>query len=124
MALHREANRRRQPVLRCAAVGKSCGTIRPDQIPPRGRDVADPHRENTRAPHHFAIRAALLANGVNTREEVDHDPAPIVKLFTPDAGATWLPTELDAEDPDIALRLCDLGLEYPKVALVLIREIK
>ena len=35
-------------------------------------------------------RAQLLANGRESLESPDFDPAPVVKLFTPDAGATWL----------------------------------
>ncbi|MDB5723494.1 MAG: transposase, partial [Novosphingobium sp.] len=53
------------------------------------------------------IRAALLANGDITKAGTDHDPFPVVKLFTPDAGATWLLTELDPDEPDIAFGLCD-----------------
>ncbi|WP_439331030.1 DUF2958 domain-containing protein [Mesorhizobium carmichaelinearum] len=34
----------------------------------------------------------------------------MVKLFTRDAGATWLLTEIDPDDPDHAFGLCDLGL--------------
>jgi len=28
----------------------------------------------------------------------DFDPTPVVKLFTPDAGATWLLTEIEPDD--------------------------
>ena len=35
-------------------------------------------------------RIVLLANGRASLENADFDPAPVVKLFTPDAGATWL----------------------------------
>ncbi|MGH1590145.1 DUF2958 domain-containing protein [Methylobacterium phyllosphaerae] len=41
-------------------------------------------------------RAALLANGAESAKR-DIDPHPVVKLFTPDAGPTWLLTELDRE---------------------------
>ena len=52
------------------------------------------------------IHDKLLANGRNqdevrgTAEEIDFHP--VVKLFTPDAGCTWLLTELDSQSPDIA----------------------
>jgi hypothetical protein len=39
--------------------------------------------------------------------------APCRKLFTPDANATWLLTEIDPEEPDRAFGLCDLGLGSP-----------
>jgi len=54
-------------------------------------------------------------------EEID--PSPVVKLFTPDAGATWLLTELDPIDPDLAFGLCDLGLGYPELGYVRVPEI-
>lgn len=50
--------------------------------------------------------AQLLANGRQSLEQENFDPTPVVKLFTPDAGATWLLTELDPEDHDHAFGLC------------------
>ena len=70
----------------------------------------------------------LLENGrINAeRQQADQEPIdfrPVVKLFTPDAGATWLLTELDPEDNDIAFGLCDLGLGYPELGTVRLSEI-
>jgi Protein of unknown function (DUF2958) len=70
-----------------------------------------------------ALRAKLLENGqvqrAATRNGSDDpqpiDPHPVVKLFTPDAGATWLLTELDPEDDDLAFGLMDLGLGEPEL---------
>ncbi|MGV8691650.1 DUF2958 domain-containing protein, partial [Pseudomonas aeruginosa] len=45
-------------------------------------------------------RIVLLTNGRESLENPDFDPAPVVKLFTPDAGATWLLTEIDPDDHD------------------------
>jgi len=70
-----------------------------------------------------AQRAQLLANGAKTARGEDHDPYPLVKLFTPDASATWLLTELDPDEPDIAFGLCDLGLGFPELGHVHISEI-
>lgn len=50
------------------------------------------------------------------------DPYPVVKLFTPDGPATWLLTEFDPEDPDIAFGLCDLGLGFPELGCVRLSE--
>ena len=50
-------------------------------------------------------RVVLLANGRESLENPDFDPAPVVKLFTPDAGATWLLTEIDPDDHDHAFGL-------------------
>ncbi len=60
-------------------------------------------------------RAQLLANGQARAEGRQLDPQPVVKLFTPDAHATWLLTELDPTDGDTAFGLCDLGLGMPKL---------
>ena len=63
-------------------------------------------------------RKQLLANGEATRKNPDADPFPVVKLFTPDAQATWLLTELIPDEPDIAFGLCDLGLGSPELGYV------
>jgi len=69
----------------------------------------------------------LLTNGRTARacqeKDQEFDPAPVVKLFTPDAGATWLLTEIDPDATDIALGLCDLGMGFPEVGLVDLREL-
>jgi len=68
-------------------------------------------------------RAQLLANGRLSLEQENFDPAPVVKLFTPDAGATWLLTEIDPDDHDHAFGLCDLGLGFPELGWVRLAEI-
>ena len=68
-------------------------------------------------------RAQLLANGRQSLEQDNFDPAPVVKLFTPDAAATWLLTEIDPDDHDHAFGLCDLGLGYPELGWVSLAEI-
>lgn len=69
------------------------------------------------------LRAQLLANGARAAAGEDIDPAPVVKLFTPDAGATWLLTELDPDNPSIAFGLCDLGMGCPELGYVDLDEI-
>lgn len=71
-----------------------------------------------------AIRAVLLANGERFAEDPGFDPQPVVKLFTPDGGATWLLASLDPEDSDIAFGLCDLGLGFPELGTVSLAEIQ
>ncbi|MCJ2097464.1 DUF2958 domain-containing protein [Methylobacterium sp. E-046] len=73
--------------------------------------------------------AKLLANGTATaaalaagREPPDHKP--VVKLFTPDAAATWLLTEIDPDEPDIAFGLCDLGMECAELGSVSLAELR
>lgn len=48
---------------------------------------------------------------------------PVVKLFTPDAAATWVLATLDPEDGDTAWGLCDLGLGFPELGYVSLSEI-
>lgn len=64
----------------------------------------------------------LINNGLPNNRSKDHFP--VAKLFTPDAGATWLLTELDYEDPSIAFGLCDLGLGFPELGYVSLEELK
>ena len=74
------------------------------------------------------LRAQLLENGRRqdplrgTADELEF--VPVVKLFTPDANCTWLLTELDPEDPDIAFGLCDFGLGFPELGTVRISELE
>ncbi len=68
-------------------------------------------------------RAQMLANGRQSLEQENFDPAPVVKLFTPDAGATWLLTEIDPDDHDHAFGLCDLGLGFPELGWVSLAEL-
>ena len=69
-------------------------------------------------------RVLLLAHGRESLQNPDFDPAPVVKLFTPDAGATWLLTEIDPDDHDHAFGLCDLGLGAPELGWVSLQELK
>lgn len=63
----------------------------------------------------------LLHNGSPEHRRKDHKP--VVKLFTPDAGCTWLLTEIDPEETDLAFGLCDLGLGFPELGYVSITEL-
>jgi hypothetical protein len=70
------------------------------------------------------IRQKLLANGARSAAGEHVDPVPVVKLFTLDANATWLLTEIDPDNPDIAFGLCDLGLGCPELGSVSLKEIE
>lgn len=74
------------------------------------------------------LRQQLLANGTAQRDasEADGDTLdfqPVVKLFTPDAQATWLLSELDPADGDTAFGLCDCGLGEPELGYVSLSEL-
>lgn len=76
-----------------------------------------------------SIRERLLRNGTLSREHTEEgrpepDFIPVVKLFTPDAACTWLLTELDPHDEDLAFGLCDLGLGFPELGYVRISELE
>ncbi len=63
-------------------------------------------------------RTRMLDNGLANAPrggsgEHEYDHLPVVKIFCPWGGATWLLSELDRQDPDIAFGLCDLGLGFP-----------
>lgn len=66
-----------------------------------------------------AEERALRANGRAPRP----DAKPVVKFFTPDAGATWLISEL-GEDGDTAFGLCDLGLGSPELGYVSLSDLR
>jgi Protein of unknown function (DUF2958) len=68
-------------------------------------------------------RAALIANGKKSQTDEAFKPWPVVKLFTPDAGATWLLSELDPDDLYRAFGLCDLGLGCPELGYVSLAEL-
>jgi len=69
-------------------------------------------------------RAQLLANGQARAGGQGLDPLPVVKLFTPDAHATWLLTELDPHDGDTAFGLCDLGLGMPELRSIRLSDLE
>lgn len=61
----------------------------------------------------------LIKNGQNR----DQDHFPVIKLFMPGTGCTWLITEIDPNEPDIAFGLCDLGMGFPELGNVSLEEI-
>ena len=62
-------------------------------------------------------RGQMLANGFARVRGDTLDPLPVVKLYTLDAGAVWLLTELD-NDGDKAYGLCDAGTGSPELGCV------
>lgn len=72
-------------------------------------------------------REKLLDNGrrqaavKGTSRELDLFP--VVKLFDPCGAATWLLTEIEPDDPDIAWGLCDLGMGCAEFGTVSLSEL-
>lgn len=76
-----------------------------------------------------SIRDQMAANGRANQDRIEAgedtiDFEPVVKLFTPDGGATWLLSETDPEDPDIAFGLADLSLGHPELVSVRLSVLK
>ena len=71
--------------------------------------------------------AKLAANGrrqaavKGTPDEIDFQP--VVKLFDPCGAGTWLLTEIEPDDHDIAWGLCDLGMGTPEFGTVSLKEL-
>lgn len=68
-------------------------------------------------------RAQLLAIGAARAAGQAVDPQPSVRLFTPDAHATWLLAALDPADDDTAWGLIDLGIGMPELGTVKLSDL-
>lgn len=70
----------------------------------------------------------LLENGAKTQQDGNGNNVPVVKLFTPDAGCTWLLTDIvppeEGDEPELAFGLCDLGMGCPELGYVSLSELK
>lgn len=60
-------------------------------------------------------RVQLLANGQARAAGQRTDLWPVIRLFTPDAHATWLLAALDPADSDTAWGVVDLGIGMPEL---------
>lgn len=68
-------------------------------------------------------RARLLAHGAARAAGQGIDPMPVVRLFTPDAHATWLLAALDPADGDTAWGLCDVGIGMPEMGSIKLSDL-
>ena len=73
------------------------------------------------------LLARLAANAeahraAQRQRAADPDPVPVVKLFSPLSGATWLATEID-RDGDTMFGLADLGFGCPEFGYFSLAEI-
>ena len=74
-------------------------------------------------------REQLIANGKASYAAIvaDTDPPehfPVVKLFNPCGAGTWLLSELDVQEPDMAFGLCDLGMDCAELGFVSLNELR
>jgi Protein of unknown function (DUF2958) len=70
------------------------------------------------------LKPFMIANAKRRHADETFDPFPAVKLFAPWAAATWLLSEFDPNDPDLAFGLCDLGHGFPELGEVRLSEIE
>jgi len=71
----------------------------------------------------FQLRANAIARRAAQRDgRSEPDPLPVLKLFNPIGAATWLATELDADD-DTLFGLADLSFGCPELGSFSLREI-
>ena len=68
-------------------------------------------------------RAQLLAHGRDRAAGLAIDPLPVVRLFTPDAHATWLLVALNPVDGDTAYGLIDRGISRPELGHVKLSDL-
>ena len=68
-------------------------------------------------------RAQLLTHGAALAAGQGLDVSPVVRLFTPDAHATWLLVSLDPVDGDTAYGLIDLGIGMPALGTVKLSDL-
>jgi hypothetical protein len=68
------------------------------------------------------VNGRRQANVKGTPQELDFRP--VVKLFNPCGAGTWLLTEIEPDEPDIAWGLCDLGVGCPEFGRVSLGELE
>lgn len=65
----------------------------------------------------------LLAQGRQCVQDPGFDPTPVVKLYTPDAGAVWLLAYAYPDDPDRVHGLCDANTGFPELTDMRLSEL-
>ncbi|MBF5003726.1 DUF2958 domain-containing protein [Diaphorobacter caeni] len=68
-------------------------------------------------------RQQLLAHGETRAAGRAIDPLPVVRLFTPDAHATWLLAALDPADGDTAWGVCNVGIGMPALGTIKLSDL-
>jgi hypothetical protein len=68
-------------------------------------------------------RAQLLSNGHARAVDAQADLWPVVRLFTPDAHATWLLAALNPADGDTAWGVCDVGIGIPELGTIKLSDL-
>lgn len=76
-----------------------------------------------------ALKNQLIKNGLAQKEARENERdsinfKPVVKFFDPCGAATWLISEIDADNNDLMFGLCDLGIGCTELGIVSITELK
>jgi hypothetical protein len=91
------------------------------------RNEADNAKGETMTLFTKAQKAQLVKNWQAGEGSAEGEPPtplkPVIKLFTPWGGATWLLTELCERD-GVLYGLCDLGLGFPELGYVSVAELE
>lgn len=69
------------------------------------------------------IRLQLLENGREAKAKTDFDPKPVLKLFAPWCGMTWLISEMSPDNNDVLFGLADLEVGEPEVGAILLSDL-
>lgn len=70
------------------------------------------------------LKEKMLENAWDVLKGRGEDHIPVVKLFSITGNATWLLSELNPLEPDIAFGLCDLGMGFPELGYVSLEELE
>lgn len=74
-------------------------------------------------PQRAKLHANWAAQEAASSAGAPFDPQPVVKLFTPDAGATWLLAAL-SPDERVAYGVADLGLGFVEAGEIDLQELR
>lgn len=66
----------------------------------------------------------MMENHRDMAKTGKEDHYPVVKLFCIASPATWLLSEVDPMDKELAFGLCDLGMGFPELGYVSLDEIE
>ena len=70
------------------------------------------------------LREKMLENAWDMFKGRQDDHPPVVKLFSIVGSATWLLSELNPLEPNVAFGLCDLGIGSPELGYVSLEELE
>lgn len=70
------------------------------------------------------LKQQMIQNARDVLKGRGDDHPPVIKLFSISGSATWLLSELNPFETDIAYGLCDLGMGKPELGYVSLSELE